>query len=266
MKTAHRAQHQHRRTINLSRCRAAERTAPSPGACLTCLLEDERVGVSKVLAAPAAVRSTVRCWRRACVPAVGAGALRAALDRVLAPDGVRSAGFNPRPPQLARKVCKAPGTSITTRFALMMEGDDAACSRPTRTIYCTGHSICARCSKRQIDFAALRDRSSSSFMSGPLMSAPDSRASFAATSSAVDALMASACVPQFLSRRWMIDGEAYWDGGYVGNPPLWPIISRVQLPRHRDRAGPTDPARGGTAERRRDHRELVSTRSCSTAR
>ena len=39
----------------------------------------------------------------------------------------------------------------------------------------------------------------------------------------IDALVASACLPQ-LFHAVEIDGEAYWDGGYSGNPTLWPII------------------------------------------
>lgn len=39
----------------------------------------------------------------------------------------------------------------------------------------------------------------------------------------IDALLASACLPQ-LFQAVEIDGEAYWDGGYVGNPALWPLI------------------------------------------
>lgn len=35
--------------------------------------------------------------------------------------------------------------------------------------------------------------------------------------------MASACLPQ-LFRAVEIDGEAYWDGGYMGNPALFPLI------------------------------------------
>lgn len=38
-----------------------------------------------------------------------------------------------------------------------------------------------------------------------------------------DALMASAALP-FLFRAVEIDGEAYWDGGYVGNPSLYPLV------------------------------------------
>ncbi|RVU44361.1 patatin-like phospholipase family protein [Rubrivivax rivuli] len=39
----------------------------------------------------------------------------------------------------------------------------------------------------------------------------------------LDALLASACLPQ-LFRAVQIEGEAYWDGGYSGNPALWPLI------------------------------------------
>ena len=38
--------------------------------------------------------------------------------------------------------------------------------------------------------------------------------------------MASACLP-FLFRAVEIDGEAYWDGGYMGNPPLFPLIDET---------------------------------------
>lgn len=39
----------------------------------------------------------------------------------------------------------------------------------------------------------------------------------------IDALLASACVPQ-LFHAVEIDQEQYWDGGYSGNPTLWPMI------------------------------------------
>lgn len=38
----------------------------------------------------------------------------------------------------------------------------------------------------------------------------------------IDTLLASACLPQ-LFRAVEIDGEAYWDGGYMGNPALYPL-------------------------------------------
>lgn len=39
----------------------------------------------------------------------------------------------------------------------------------------------------------------------------------------VDAVLASACLP-FMFHAVEIDGEAYWDGGYMGNPALFPLI------------------------------------------
>ena len=39
-----------------------------------------------------------------------------------------------------------------------------------------------------------------------------------------DAILASACLP-FLFRAVEIDGEAYWDGGYMGNPALFPLFT-----------------------------------------
>lgn len=39
----------------------------------------------------------------------------------------------------------------------------------------------------------------------------------------VDALLASACLP-FLFQAVEIDGAPYWDGGYMGNPVLWPLF------------------------------------------
>ena len=39
--------------------------------------------------------------------------------------------------------------------------------------------------------------------------------------------MASAALP-FLFRAVEIDGEPYWDGGYMGNPPLLPFLRTTQ--------------------------------------
>lgn len=38
-----------------------------------------------------------------------------------------------------------------------------------------------------------------------------------------DAVLASACLP-FMFQAVEIDGEAYWDGGYMGNPAIFPLI------------------------------------------
>ncbi|MEO1090533.1 MAG: patatin-like phospholipase family protein [Pseudomonadota bacterium] len=46
----------------------------------------------------------------------------------------------------------------------------------------------------------------------------------------VETVMASACLP-FVFQAVEIDGEPYWDGGYVGNPALYPLVDD---PRSRD--------------------------------
>ncbi len=38
-----------------------------------------------------------------------------------------------------------------------------------------------------------------------------------------DVLLASACIP-LLFHAVSIEGEDYWDGGYMGNPSIWPLI------------------------------------------
>jgi len=39
----------------------------------------------------------------------------------------------------------------------------------------------------------------------------------------INALLASACLPN-VHDAVVIDGVPYWDGGYRGNPPIWPFI------------------------------------------
>jgi NTE family protein len=43
----------------------------------------------------------------------------------------------------------------------------------------------------------------------------------------VDQVLASACLP-FMMRAPEIDGEAYWDGGFMGNPAIYPVIYGCQ--------------------------------------
>lgn len=45
----------------------------------------------------------------------------------------------------------------------------------------------------------------------------------------LDAVMASACLPH-LFQAVEIDGEPYWDGGYMGNPPMYPLFYHTQTP------------------------------------
>ena len=40
----------------------------------------------------------------------------------------------------------------------------------------------------------------------------------------IDSVLASACLP-FLYQAVEINGDYYWDGGYMGNPPIFPLIT-----------------------------------------
>jgi NTE family protein len=44
----------------------------------------------------------------------------------------------------------------------------------------------------------------------------------------VDAVLASACLP-FLFQAVEINGEYFWDGGYMGNPPISPLITNTDI-------------------------------------
>ena len=50
---------------------------------------------------------------------------------------------------------------------------------------------------------------------------------FATRELTLDMVLASACVPH-LFRAVEVGGEAYWDGGYMGNPPIYPLIYNTQ--------------------------------------
>ncbi|SON57815.1 Patatin [Hartmannibacter diazotrophicus] len=52
---------------------------------------------------------------------------------------------------------------------------------------------------------------------------------FANDDLSVDAILASACLP-LLFQAVEIDGEAYWDGGYMGNPAIFPLIYGCETP------------------------------------
>jgi len=52
---------------------------------------------------------------------------------------------------------------------------------------------------------------------------------FSNTEITPDAVLASACLP-FLFQAVEIDGESYWDGGYMGNPAIFPLIYGCESP------------------------------------
>ncbi|CAG9217656.1 Alpha/beta hydrolase [Paraburkholderia tropica] len=73
-----------------------------------------------------------------------------------------------------------------------------------------------------IDFDALRNSRIKLFTTATRVSNGQARV-FRNADLTPDALLASACLPT-LFQAVEIDGEAYWDGGYAGNPSITPLI------------------------------------------
>ncbi|MDN3921604.1 patatin-like phospholipase family protein [Roseateles violae] len=73
-----------------------------------------------------------------------------------------------------------------------------------------------------VDEAALREGPLKVFVTATSVRTGQPRV-FSGETLGIDALLASACLPQ-QARTVVIDGEPFWDGGFSGNPALWPLI------------------------------------------
>ena len=79
--------------------------------------------------------------------------------------------------------------------------------------------------RRHVDEAALRRSSLPLFIAATSVHTGQARI-FSGHALSHDAVLASACLP-FMFQAVIIDGEPYWDGGYTGNPALFPLIYRT---------------------------------------
>ena len=80
---------------------------------------------------------------------------------------------------------------------------------------------------RHVDFAALRaDGTLQLYLCATNVETGKVRI-FPREEICIEAVLASACLP-FLFQAVEIDGEPYWDGGYMGNPSIWPLIYGCQ--------------------------------------
>lgn len=73
-----------------------------------------------------------------------------------------------------------------------------------------------------IDFQRVRESHVELFVTATNVETGRSKV-FANEDLTVDHVMASAALP-FLYKAVEIDGVPYWDGGFMGNPPLWPLF------------------------------------------
>ncbi|SDD08168.1 patatin-like phospholipase family protein [Aquimonas voraii] len=82
---------------------------------------------------------------------------------------------------------------------------------------------------RRIDFEALRAPGCLRLFVGATAVRSGRVKVFHNAEMSVDALLASTCLPQ-LFQAVEIDGEPYWDGGYMGNPVLFPLFYETASP------------------------------------
>ncbi|AZU03904.1 patatin [Glycocaulis alkaliphilus] len=75
----------------------------------------------------------------------------------------------------------------------------------------------------QIDFERLRAQNEIALFVTATCVTTGRAEVFAGERISTDAVLASACLP-FIRQAVEIDGEPYWDGGFTGNPALWPVF------------------------------------------
>jgi NTE family protein len=82
---------------------------------------------------------------------------------------------------------------------------------------------------RVVDFEALRSRKATRLFVGATRVRTGTLRLFENRELTLDALLASACLPT-VHHAIEIDGEPYWDGGYSGNPAVYPLIYSCKSP------------------------------------
>jgi NTE family protein len=75
----------------------------------------------------------------------------------------------------------------------------------------------------QIDFAAIRDQSAIALHIAATAVRTAEAKLFHTQELTADHILASACLPDVF-QAVEIDGVPYWDGGYLANPPIWPLV------------------------------------------
>ena len=78
-----------------------------------------------------------------------------------------------------------------------------------------------------VDFELLRTTPGPKLLIGATRISDAGLRIFARPELTVDCVLASACLP-LLQHSVEIDGEHYWDGGYVANPPLTPLVVETE--------------------------------------
>jgi NTE family protein len=75
----------------------------------------------------------------------------------------------------------------------------------------------------QIDFRLIREQTSIDLFIAATAVRTNEAKLFRASELTAEHVMASACIPAVM-QAVEIDGAPYWDGGYLANPPIWPLV------------------------------------------
>ena len=127
--------------------------------------------------------------------------------------------------------------------------DGARCSRPTTSTR-AAPIRCARSWPRRIDFDRLAQAPIKLFVTATNVRTGRGRV-FRNAEITPDVLLASACLPTMF-QAVEIDGEAYWDGGYSGNPTITPLVRECASQRHDPGRRSTRSSAPGTPRTARD--------------
>lgn len=177
------------------------------------LLEDDRLDIRAVSGVSAGAMNGA-----ALVSGLASGDARAALDRLWREIN-QSGGRNVFGDSALWNAAQAPDWLKDT--PLWRAGETLALSMSPYEFNPLNHNPLKRVLKTAVDFQAVQGSDVKLFVAATAVRQARARI-FASSEITADVLMASACLPH-LFQAVEIEGEPYWDGGYLTNPPLWPL-------------------------------------------
>ena len=177
------------------------------------MLEDGRLEVRAVSGVSAGAMTGA-----AMVSGLAAGDARAALDKLWREIN-QSGGRNVFGDSTLWNPAQTPDWIKDT--PLWRAGETLAMSMSPYEFNPLNHNPLTRVLKAAVDFGAVQASDIKMFVAATAVRQARARI-FESGEITADVLMASACLPH-LFQAVEIDGEPYWDGGYLTNPPLWPL-------------------------------------------
>lgn len=177
------------------------------------LLEDDRLDVRAISGVSAGAMNAA-----ALVCGLAAGDGRAALDKLWR-EVNQSGGRNVFGDSAIWNAAQPPDWMKDNPF--WRAGETLALSMSPYEFNPLNHNPLKRVLKAAVDFGAVQASDIKLFVAATAVRQARARI-FTASEINADVLMASACLPH-LFHAGEIEGEPYWDGGYLTNPPLWPL-------------------------------------------